>query len=169
MLETARSRRKTLKKRKRKTKNEKMSNNSEELIYVLHALFVFSYIYFLKSPQAAEWRLKRYHFCDTCCSWTSSADELFLEQKASATICSWTVRHVTALTVLHYMMPCRNWWYQRQVPLPYLTPAMSSSLNVDIWTNLLRNGSKSVNDNHVAIVKPSYSKSKIKLWSDMPC
>ena len=36
-----------------------------------------------------------------------------------------------------------------------------------MWANLLWNALKSVNDNHVAIVKPSYSKSKIKLRSDM--
>ena len=33
---------------------------------------------------------------------TSSADELFLERNASATICSWTVGHVTGLIVFHY-------------------------------------------------------------------
>ena len=43
---------------------------------------------------------------------------------------------------------------------------MSSSLNVDTRTNLLWNASKSVNDNRVAIVKPSYSKSKI-IWYDL--
>ena len=36
------------------------------------------------------------------CSWTSNADELFLERNGSATICSWTARHVTALIVFHY-------------------------------------------------------------------
>ena len=40
------------------------------------------------------------HFA--CSSWTSSADELFLERNASATTCSWAVRHVTALIVFHY-------------------------------------------------------------------
>ena len=40
------------------------------------------------------------HFA--CCSSTSSADELFLERNAAATICSWAVRHVTALIVFHY-------------------------------------------------------------------
>ena len=43
-----------------------------------------------------------YLFSDACCSWTSSADELFLERNASTTICSWTVCHVTALIVFHY-------------------------------------------------------------------
>ena len=52
---------------------------------------------------------------------------------------------------------------------PTWKPTMSSFLNVDTWTNLLWNASKSVNDNHIAIVKSSYSKSKIKLWSDMTC
>ena len=31
-----------------------------------------------------NWRLERYHFYDACCSWTSSADELFLEQTATS-------------------------------------------------------------------------------------
>ena len=32
--------------------------------------------------------LGMHHFCGACCSWTSSADELFLEWSASATIFS---------------------------------------------------------------------------------
>ena len=39
-----------------------------------------------------------------CESWTSSPNELFLERNASATICSWIVRHVTALIVFHYFI-----------------------------------------------------------------
>ena len=42
-----------------------------------------------------EWWLERHHFCGACCSWASSADELFLEWNAFAAICSWTVCHVT--------------------------------------------------------------------------
>ena len=62
-----------------------------------HTPLVFSYTFLLQPPQGVEWRLKRHHFRDACCSWTSIADELFLERDASATICSWTVRrHVTA-------------------------------------------------------------------------
>ena len=38
-----------------------------------------------------------------------------------------------------------------------------------VWTNLLWNASKSGTDNHVSIVKALYSKSKIKLLSDMAC
>ena len=39
------------------------------------------------------------HFA--CSSWISSADELFLERNAAATICWWAVRHVTALIAFH--------------------------------------------------------------------
>ena len=48
----------------------------------------------------------------------------------------------------------------------YLTPMISSSPNVDIWTDLLLNASKSVDDNHILIKKPSCGNSKIKLWSN---
>ena len=58
---------------------------------------MFSYIFLLQSPPAVEWRLEGHHLNDACCSWASSADELSLEQNASATLCSWLVHHVTAL------------------------------------------------------------------------
>ena len=64
---------------------------------VLHTLPEFSYIFLLQSPQTVEWRLQGHHFSDASCSWTSITDELFLEQNASAIICSWIARHVTAL------------------------------------------------------------------------
>ena len=37
------------------------------------------------------------------CLLTNSADELFLKHKASTTICSKTVCHVTALILFHYI------------------------------------------------------------------
>ena len=45
-----------------------MANSAYICIYI-------TYIYMV-----TEWRLERHHFCDACCSWTSSADELFLEK-----------------------------------------------------------------------------------------
>ena len=70
---------------------------------VLHTLPMFSYVFFSQSPEAAEWRLERHHFSGPCCSWTSNADELLLKRNTSAAICSWTVLHVTALNVFHYV------------------------------------------------------------------
>ena len=59
-----------------------------------------------RSKQVSSWKsthaLERHHFCGACCSWTSSADQLNLEQNSSATKCSWTFCHVTALIVFHY-------------------------------------------------------------------
>ena len=79
---------------------------------ILHPLPVFSYIFFLQSQQAVEWRLEWHHFSDACCSWKSSTDELFLEQNTFATICSWIVCHVTALIcvpLLHLrLLICAN-------------------------------------------------------------
>ena len=63
---------------------------------------MFSYIFLFQSPQAVEWQVERHHFCGACSSWTSSTDELFSERNTSATICSWTVWHFTALIVFHY-------------------------------------------------------------------
>ena len=58
--------------------------------------------------KTSEW----HHFSDTCCSWTSSADELFLERNGFATICSWTVHKVTALiciSLLHlWLLVCAS-------------------------------------------------------------
>ena len=51
----------------------------------VHTLPVFSHIFLLQSPQAVEWWLERHHFSDACRSQTSSNDEFFLEQNASAT------------------------------------------------------------------------------------
>ena len=51
----------------------------------VHTLPVFSHIFLLQSPQAVEWWLERHHFSDSCRSQTSSDDEFFLEQNASAT------------------------------------------------------------------------------------
>ena len=45
-------------------------------------------------------KCKKLHFYGVCCSWISRVDELFLERNASATVCSWTVRIVTALTAI---------------------------------------------------------------------
>ena len=59
-------------------------------------IYMFSYI-FLLPPLAAEWRLGRFHFSDACYLWTSSGDELFLEQNVSAALCSWTSCPVNAL------------------------------------------------------------------------
>ena len=56
---------------------------------ILHTLSVFSYIFLLQPPEITEWRRERYHSSDPCCSWTSSTNELLLEQHVSATICSW--------------------------------------------------------------------------------
>ena len=44
---------------------------------------------------------------------------------------------------------------------------MTRIVGPDILTDLLWNNSKPVNNNHVAIEKPSYSKSSIKLWNGM--
>ena len=48
----------------------------------------------------------------TCCSWTSSADELFLVKNVSVFICSWTVCHVTwpvCFPLLHlWLLLCAN-------------------------------------------------------------
>ena len=78
-------------------------------------IYIYTYIYIWTQTECAkplyipffylqsvEWRLRRHLFCDSCCSWTSSADELFLERNVSASICSCTVRHVTVLIVFHY-------------------------------------------------------------------
>ena len=66
-----------------------------------HTACVPIYILLLQSPQAVEWQLERHHFCGACCLWTRSTDELLLEQNFSATICSWTVCHVTVLIGFH--------------------------------------------------------------------
>ena len=55
--------------------------------YVYYIIYIYIYIYYVYA----------------CCLWTSSADELFLERNVSATICSWTVRHDTALIVLNIL------------------------------------------------------------------
>ena len=90
----------------KKIENEKMNKQNMYITFQLlpvsiqtfcTPLPVFSYISLLQSPQAREWRLERHHFSGACSSWTSSADERFLGQNATATICSWTVSHVTAL------------------------------------------------------------------------
>lgn len=44
---------------------------------------------------------------------------------------------------------------------------MTRIVGPDRLTDLLWNNSKPVNNNHVAIEKPSYSKSSIKLWNGM--
>ena len=42
---------------------------STEVVYMtIGTLLVFSYIFLLKSPQTAEWRLERNHFCGAYCS-----------------------------------------------------------------------------------------------------
>ena len=45
---------------------------------VANSAYICIYITYIY--MVTEWRLERHHFCDACCSWTSSADELFLEQ-----------------------------------------------------------------------------------------
>ena len=66
---------------------------------------VTQHIFLLQSSQAVEWRVEKHQLCGSCCSSTISADELFLEQTASTTICSWTVRYVTGLIVFHHFRP----------------------------------------------------------------
>ena len=80
----------------------------------LHTLFLLSYIFILYSPQTFEWWIERHNFCGACCSYTSSANKLFLEWNASATICSWTVRHVTAVIAFLYFTPVVSTVWKQQ-------------------------------------------------------
>ena len=66
-------------------------------------LIAIQLVWLKKWLTTSSWMaIKKASLFDACCSWASSIDELFLERNASATICSWAVRHVTALIVFHY-------------------------------------------------------------------
>ena len=84
------------------SKHQKKWYLSSHSPFIIQLLVVNTKEIFEKTS-SVEWWLERYRFCDACCSWTKSADELFLERNVSATICSWPVRHDTALIVFNIL------------------------------------------------------------------
>ena len=65
-------------------------------LVVLHTLLAFCWM--------ATWKASLLR-CLLFMNKYRSLYDLFLVQNASATICSWTVRHVTALIAFHYFTP----------------------------------------------------------------
>ena len=76
---------------------EKLPKDTTALNFLLTKTITKKIKKYFNLPQIAEWRPERHHFCDTCCSWSNSGDKLFLNQKASVTICSWRVCYVTTV------------------------------------------------------------------------